>query len=428
MRDRTRGAHLAPVLRRGRFAGWWWTVVGAAALTVAFVGLPGVGALRTVGMAYWVMLGFVVLAELRPVVASGRLDPDGVTLSTAFVFAMLLAWGAELAIFGVIVATTVGETARRKRIFAGVFNGAQYVLSYTAAWLMLLAFGWSVSSDGLAGMGPASLVAVVFAAGAYHLANLAIVGTAIGAIEGRPARVTIFENVRYYTLTTGAVLALAPLVVIVADHHWGFLPLLLLPLYLLWKTAAMSLEREQYALRDGLTGLANRMSLTDHVERHLAEGRPGAICLLDLDNFKDVNDTLGHAVGDQLLGLVADRLRAGVREDDIAARIGGDEFVLLLDVEDRIEALDVVDRLGRRLQQPYEVGGRPPRGRGQHRGGAPSRARGPARGAPAPGRRRDVRRQGRRRPRRRVRLGRHRLRGAITVGAAGRAAAGRDQR
>ncbi|MFA9444884.1 putative bifunctional diguanylate cyclase/phosphodiesterase [Egicoccus sp. AB-alg6-2] len=357
MRDRTRGPHLAPVLRRTPFAAWWWTVVPAAVTALLLLGIPGWSELRLAGMAFWVMLCFVVLGELRPVVASGRLDPDGVSLSTAFLFAVMLAWGAELAVFGVIVATLVGETARRKRAFAGIFNGAQYVLSYAAAWAILSVFGWSATPAAPALLTPTSLLPTILAAVAYHLVNLAVVGIAIGALERRPVRVTIFENVRYYTLTTGAVLALAPLVVVVAEKHWGFLPLLLLPLYLLWKTAAMSLEREQHALHDGLTGLANRLSLADQVSRYLAEGKPGAICLLDLDRFKDVNDTLGHAVGDDLLKLVAERLRTGVREGDVAARIGGDEFVLLLDVEDEIEALDVVERLGRRLTDPYDLGG-----------------------------------------------------------------------
>ncbi|MFA9430445.1 putative bifunctional diguanylate cyclase/phosphodiesterase [Egicoccus sp. AB-alg2] len=358
MRDRRRGAHVAPVLCATPFAALWWiSVVAALAVVVTLVGVPRWSSFAAAGTGFWVLVGFVLLGELRPVVASGRVDPDGVTLSTAFLFAVLLCWGPQLALASVVVATVVGEVARRKRFFAATFNGAQYVLAYGAAWGVLRLFGWEASAEAPAALAPAGLLAVVAAAAAYHLVNLLVVGAAIGMIERRPLRATILENVAYYTMTTGAVLALAPLVVVVLHADWAFLPLLLLPLYLLWKTAEMSLEREQRALHDGLTGLGNRVLLADRVERHLAERRPGALCLLDLDRFKEVNDTLGHAVGDELLTLVADRLRSSMRAEDVAARIGGDEFVLLLDVEDEVEALDAVHRLGRLLLRPYEVGG-----------------------------------------------------------------------
>ncbi|HSK21823.1 MAG TPA: GGDEF domain-containing protein, partial [Egicoccus sp.] len=358
MRDRTRGPHLAPVLETSPFAAWWWLVVpSAVALVVFVVGLPSLTDLGDAGNANRQLHVIVVLAELRPVVASGRLDPDGVSLSTAFLFAVMLAWGAELALFAVVLATVAGESAKRKRVYAASFNGAQYVLSYAAAWGVLTVFAWPASPSAPASLRPAHLVVIVLAGGAYHLVNLTVVGTAIAALDARPLRPAIFENVRYYTLTTGAVLALSPLVVVVAEKHWGFLPLLLLPLFLLWKTAAMSLERERHALHDGLTGLANRLSLAEQVEQHIAAGRPGAICLLDLDRFKDVNDTLGHAVGDQLLQMVGERLRAGVRDTDVASRIGGDEFVLLLDVADEEAAREAVNRLASQLLEPYDVGG-----------------------------------------------------------------------
>ncbi|MEX2503747.1 MAG: bifunctional diguanylate cyclase/phosphodiesterase [Egicoccus sp.] len=359
MRDRTQGPHFAPVRERTPFAAWWWSVVLLAAVCSATIlHRPDGVQLPNAGVAFWLLVVFVVLGELRPVVASGRIDPEGVSLSTAFLFAILLRWGPELAVSVVVFSSVAGELVRRKRAFAAAFNIAQYVVSYALAWWVLQSvFGWEVTANAPASLTPVDLFAVVAAGATYHVSNLLIVGIAVGAIERRRLRSTVFENVRYYTMTTGAVLALSPLVLIVADSHWAFLPLLLLPLFLLWKTAAMSLEREEHALHDGLTGLANRLSLAEQVARHLAAGRPGAICLLDLDRFKDVNDTLGHAVGDELLQMVGDRLRAGVRDTDVASRIGGDEFVLLLDVADEAAARDVVDRLAADLLEPYELGG-----------------------------------------------------------------------
>jgi len=86
------------------------------------------------------------------------------------------------------------------------------------------------------------------------------------------------------------------------------------------------------ALFDGLTGLANRTHFHEEVTSALATGAPGTtgLLLIDLDGFKAVNDTLGHAAGDALLAGVADKLRAAVRGDDLVARLGGDEFAILL--------------------------------------------------------------------------------------------------
>ncbi|WP_067501072.1 bifunctional diguanylate cyclase/phosphodiesterase [Actinoplanes sp. TFC3] len=81
---------------------------------------------------------------------------------------------------------------------------------------------------------------------------------------------------------------------------------------------------------DGLTDLANRTSFTDQVARALAEGSEITLLLIDLDNFKMVNDTMGHAAGDALLVGVAECLRRAVRADDVVARLGGDEFAVLL--------------------------------------------------------------------------------------------------
>lgn len=90
----------------------------------------------------------------------------------------------------------------------------------------------------------------------------------------------------------------------------------------------------QMAYHDSLTGLPNRKLFSDRTEIALAQaGRSQknvAVIMLDLDNFKDINDTLGHDVGDHLLKTAAERLKAAMRKSDTVARFGGDEFVLLL--------------------------------------------------------------------------------------------------
>ena len=115
------------------------------------------------------------------------------------------------------------------------------------------------------------------------------------------------------------------------------------------------------AFHDPLTGLANRRRFVDRAEAALAgRTRQGSLAalFLDLDDFKTVNDSLGHAAGDELLVKVAERIRTGLRETDLAARLGGDEFgILLLDIPDASYAVTVSKRLLAALEAPMEVAG-----------------------------------------------------------------------
>jgi diguanylate cyclase (GGDEF)-like protein len=113
------------------------------------------------------------------------------------------------------------------------------------------------------------------------------------------------------------------------------------------------------ALHDGLTGLPNRALITDRVEQLLARSRrnttPGAVMFVDLDEFKNVNDTLGHEAGDQLLQAVAGRLTAGLRSVDTIGRLGGDEFVVLIDGESRVGPELVAERLLELMREPFDL-------------------------------------------------------------------------
>ena len=117
---------------------------------------------------------------------------------------------------------------------------------------------------------------------------------------------------------------------------------------------------EHQALHDALTGLPNRALIQDRLVQMLARSRrhhqSGAVMFLDLDNFKDVNDTLGHQAGDQLLVAVAERLSNALRECDTVGRLGGDEFVVLVDGESMDAGLGVIsDRILDVLRTPFEI-------------------------------------------------------------------------
>ena len=114
------------------------------------------------------------------------------------------------------------------------------------------------------------------------------------------------------------------------------------------------------ARTDELTGLPNRRALLDRASEVLAgadAGRPAALLLLDLDGFKEVNDSLGHAAGDELLRQIAPRLVDAVGPDGLAARLGGDEFAVLLPDAALDDALATASRIERRLGAPFPLEG-----------------------------------------------------------------------
>ena len=129
-------------------------------------------------------------------------------------------------------------------------------------------------------------------------------------------------------------------------------------------TEQRNLERQlsHRAFHDELTGLANRALFLDRMDHALRVARPEAdpvvVLFVDLDDFKSVNDALGHAVGDQLLKTVADRIRRAAGTGDTAARLGGDEFAILLEDRGGIDrAIDVAERLLDSLRDPVSIAG-----------------------------------------------------------------------
>lgn len=133
------------------------------------------------------------------------------------------------------------------------------------------------------------------------------------------------------------------------------------------KLAGLALEERERRFRhmaqhDGLTGLPNRALFTDRLGQALASCRRERIKLayafVDLDRFKEVNDGLGHAIGDSLLKEAASRMRKAIRNSDTIGRIGGDEFVAFFPgIEDREAAFHTADKLRAALGQPFEIAG-----------------------------------------------------------------------
>ena len=120
-------------------------------------------------------------------------------------------------------------------------------------------------------------------------------------------------------------------------------------------------ELNHQAFHDALTGLPNRRLLMDRLHQSMAgsarSGQYGAVMMLDLDNFKDLNDSQGHDIGDHLLIQVGKRLRENIRQADTISRVGGDEFVVILSELDDLESIDrIAQDLVDKLASSFKLG------------------------------------------------------------------------
>ena len=126
------------------------------------------------------------------------------------------------------------------------------------------------------------------------------------------------------------------------------------------KLVSANRELKHLAVHDPLTGLPNRTLILDRLQQSMISARHGrhgvALIMIDLDHFKEVNDTLGHVMGDQLLIRIGGLFRSVLREEDTIGRLGGDEFAVVIPATDKREALAVAEQLGATLKAPVLIG------------------------------------------------------------------------
>ena len=350
--------------------------VGALAASVAF--LHGADLRELVrNPLFWLLAALIVLGELKPIVTPGSTETTGATISTTFTFATMLYAGLPTALLFQAVATAATGVLRRRALHRNAFNVGQYTLSFTVAGLALLAFGIRASPSHVWIPDGADLLPMALAGTAYFLVNSLLVNAAIAFHERGSILKSMRWNLGLQLLVNAALLGLAPLVAVAMSRSAAFVPLFVLPFIAVYLNASVSVSREHQAMHDALTGLPNRKLLIlrteealaaarHRAERRAAQGRAAdaeplqrvGLFLLDLDRFKEVNDTLGHPTGDRLLQLVAHRLTHSVRPGDLVARLGGDEFAVLLpSVRDARAAREVAARLRAALNEPVRLDG-----------------------------------------------------------------------
>jgi diguanylate cyclase (GGDEF)-like protein len=305
-----------------------------------------------------ISLGFLLLVtELQPVTVLHRRENVAVATSTAFTFALLLFAGIGPALVAQLAASLVADLLHRKSVLKIVFNMAQYAISIALAGEVLLLMGGSSPlSDGRVQLNEVAQVAAT--AFSLFLANNLLVWGVVSLATTSSFRQRVNDELAFQLATGVVLMGLAPVVVLVALGSLAMLPALLIPVGAVYLTARSSVSHAHNALHDGLTGLANRTGFQAEVTATLDEPgrmrRPLAVLLVDLDRFKEINDTLGHHTGDVLLRQIGPRLATAGADITLVARMGGDEFaVLLADVEGADHALAVAQKLVRALEEPF---------------------------------------------------------------------------
>jgi diguanylate cyclase (GGDEF)-like protein len=301
-----------------------------------------------------------IFGELRPIrLTREQTASEELSISTAFGLVLMLVSSIGIAIGAQVIAVLLDGVLRRRSVSAMALSVARYTVAFLGAQVVYAALrGEALLENNTAFSAPDVLPALAAAATLLVL-NMTLISIAVAVGSGDSLREHLRENVHF--MISGSVLAtLAPVVAAVMSFSVWLVPLLLLPILAVQRTAGLFLERERQAMHDALTGLPNRAHLRSRVEAMCANPRANAkaaVMIVDLDHFKEINDTLGHHIGDALIKAVGERLATLVREADTVARLGGDEFALVANGADESAARELANRIARALRDPFLVSG-----------------------------------------------------------------------
>jgi diguanylate cyclase (GGDEF)-like protein len=336
--------------------------VAAAGLTVAvtIIGDAIVPHGKGTYLAIFCILLFI--GESRPKFLR-FVDGGQVTPGWAFAFSIVLLGAPFVAIVAMAGCTLYLDARERKPLTKVVFNTAQITASLAAGALVLQLLGLR---DPIIDVAPLSIrwaIGIVLAGGLVFIANgmltcfvLALhYKTSVRSMMGRDFFLSISAD--------GALLALSPIFVVAIHFSLMMLPLLGVTALLVYQSTQQALERAHEASHDGLTQLLNRRSFDTHLAGFLesnAQDVRGALLLMDLDGFKEINDRLGHQTGDMMLLGIADQLRRSAPPAAVVARVGGDEFAVLIPgTGSEASTMAMVEQLRTEITRPVVVDGFP---------------------------------------------------------------------
>ena len=297
---------------------------------------------------------FVLVGELLPIPVPRRNGLTKVTISTAFAFAILLRFGPGPATLVYAASSVVADFRAHTAPIKILFNAAEYVLSMLAASavLSMLGPGPPVPVTG------AELPVILAAAAALFATNHALACTAGALLADLPIGRYLREDFVFQAWTGGCLLAFAPAAVASAQASIALVPVTFVPMIAIYIGGIQAAVNMHRAYHDSLTELPNRLMLSEKLQSSLTEAergdRPLGVMILDLDDFKAINDTLGHEFGDRVLQQIAVRLEHVLGEHGTLARLGGDEFAAVVEGEPAAIA-GAAEAILAELDRPLEV-------------------------------------------------------------------------
>ena len=286
----------------------------------------------------------------------GREDYEELTLSGAFALALLITGGLGPALVAQGVASIVQDIHSRKPGWRVRFNLGQYFVAMLAAWVVVRWFAVDPHLNLLHPISSRQLPAMLVGSVVFALVNRIVVGVAVALHQGVTVRAHFRDNGPFGLLTGSIILLTAPIVLAAASYSVVIVPLCLAPIVVMYNSISQSARSEHLARHDSLTGLPNRMFFQQTAGSILQDSaESGCVLLLDLDRFKDINDTLGHRVGDLLLSHVAVRFREVVDGRGEIARLGGDEFALIASGATKEQAGALAQSIADTLRDSFQL-------------------------------------------------------------------------
>jgi len=307
-------------------------------------------------VAFGCLAAGVLLGEMLPVKVPRRGDEEDIVLSTPFSLALLLTGGLGPALLAQGSASVLQDLLAGKPGWRVRFNLGQYTLSLAAALGIIRVLAAAPHTGTARPFTGAELPAVLLGAAAFFVVNTSLVGIAVSRYQGVDT-IRYFLNNAGFVIATGTVLlVLAPIVIAALAYSVFLVPLFVAPMLAIYRSGRDACRSEYAARHDPLTDLLNRTAFGDRVSAAIAADRtPSAVMLMDLDRFKEVNETLGHHYGDLLLQQVAERVGGQLGEDDVLARLGGDEFGIFTRRARDEALLSFARAIGESLRTPFEL-------------------------------------------------------------------------
>ncbi len=333
-------------------------VLGSAALVWVLAGTEWAVPPHAVGVVGVTGL-LIIVSELLPI----RLWSAGAfreyTFSGAFLLALLATGPIAYAVIPQLAALLIEELRHRKPLRVVAFNVSQYAIMFALAGLAAGTIEGAEFGAYAEVSTTRQLLGLAAAAPVYFLVNNVLTGTVLALAGGTSVSAAVATAVRKELPVTPIVLGLAPLITAGLQFSLLTAPLCLALIIAIRHAAKIATAHQVAALHDALTGLPNRtlmlMRLDEAMREEPGPDRGTALLLVDLDHFKEINDTLGHGIGDELLCLVADRLAGAVTDRDTVARLGGDEFALVIPDSTSGTSVELARRLTAALREPFRL-------------------------------------------------------------------------